>query len=103
MMTKSAIDMSRPNMLYACGLGFIMLVSLAISNVPVLTLSQYLDIPFRREICAGLFMTGAVFGAFAMQRHLRRAKAPWKVPQSQVALPYCVFFFVTLAAVIIAR
>jgi hypothetical protein len=103
MMTKSIVDMSRPNMLYAAGIGFILLVSLVISNVPMPPFSQFVEIPHRRQVCAGLFMAGALFGAFAMQRHLQRAKTPWKVPQSQVALPYCVFFLATLAAVVIAR
>jgi hypothetical protein len=103
MMTKSFVDMSRPNMLYAIGLGFIMLVSLALSNVPVLALSHYLSVPHRREVCAALFVIGALFGAYAMNRQLQRAKTPWTVPQSQVALPYCMFFVATLAAVVIAR
>lgn len=102
-MTKSFVDMSRPNMLYAVGLAFIMIVSLVLSNVPMLSLSHYLSVPHRREVCAILFMAGAMFGAFAMSRQLKRGKTPWMVPQSQVALPYCVFFVATLAAVVIAR
>lgn len=102
-MTKSFVDMSRPNMLYAGGLGLIMVASLIFSNVPALCLTHYLDIPFRREACAALFIFGSLFGAFALQRHIQRAKTPWKTPQSQVALPYCVFFVATMAAVIIAR
>lgn len=103
MMTKSIVDMSRPNMLYAGGLGLIMVASLILSNVPTLSITNFLEIPFRREVCAGLFLMGSMFGAFALQRHIQRAKTPWKTPQSQVALPYCIFFVATLAAVIIAR
>lgn len=103
MMVKSIIDMSKPHMLYAGGLGVIMLVSLATSNVPALALSQYLDFLHRREICAVLFLAGSLAGAFSIHRHLERAKQPWKVPQSQIALPYAVFFVATLIAVLIAR
>ena len=103
MMTKSLVDMSRPNMLYAVGLGFIVLVSLALSNVPSLALSHFFAVPHRRQICAALFLIGALFGAYAMNRQMQRVKTPWTVPQSQVALPYCLFFVATLAAVIIAR
>jgi hypothetical protein len=103
MMTKSIIDMSRPNMLYAGGLGLIMLVSIIISYSPLLELSHYLEIPYRREICAGLFLAGAFVGTYAMTRHLTRAKMPWKVPQSQVAVPYCLFFITTLAGVVLSR
>lgn len=103
MMVKSLIDMSRPHMLYTAGLGLIMLASLAVSNVPALAFSHYLDFALRREVCAGLFLTGSVAGALAIHRHLNRAKMPWRIPQSQVALPYVVFFLLTLAAVVIAR
>lgn len=103
MMVKSLIDMSRPHMLYTAGLGLIMLVSLAVSNVPTLAFSHYIDFALRRELCAGLFLSGSIAGALAIQRHLNRARTPWRIPQSQVALPYVAFFLLTLTAVIIAR
>lgn len=103
MMIKSIIDMSRPHMLYAAGVGLIMLFSLATSNIPALAFSNYLDFPFRRQVCAGLFLTGALFGAFSIYRHMARSKSPWKVPQSQIAIPYVMFFVTTLIAIAIAR
>jgi len=103
MMVKSLIDMSRPHMLYTAGLGLIMLVSLAVSNIPSLAFSHYVDFAMRRELCAVLFLIGSSAGAMAIHRHLNRAKMPWRIPQSQVALPYAVFFVLTLIAVAIAR
>ena len=103
MMVKSLIDMSRPNMLYSAGLGLVMLVSLVVSNVPALAFSHYFDFAHRRELCAALFLLGAVCGALSVQCHLNRAKTPWRVPQSQVAVPYAAFFLLTLTAVVIAR
>ncbi len=103
MMVKSFIDMSRPHMLYAAGLGIIMLVSLAVSNIAALSFSTYFDFALRRETCATLFLSGALFGVFAIQRHMARAKMPWRVPQSQVSLPYAVFFALTLVAIAMAR
>lgn len=103
MMVKSLIDMSRPHMMYTAGLGLIMLVSLAVSNISLLSFSHYFDFSFRRELCAALFLMGAGSGSWAIQRHMARAKMPWKVPQSQVAIPYAVFFVLTLCAIVIAR
>lgn len=103
MMTPSFVDMSRPTVVYAAGLGFLMLASLLVSNLPALALSSYVDIPYRREICAALFIVGAGFGVAALQRHTGRAAAPWKIPQSQITLPYLAFFFSTLLAIIVAH
>lgn len=103
MMVKSFIDMSRPHMFYAGGLGLIMLASLVVSNVPELAFSAYFDFEFRRTLCAILFLTGASLGALSLWRHIQRARTPWRVPQSQVSMPYAGFFFATLIAVIIAR
>lgn len=102
-MIKTMIDMSKPNMLYAVGLGLIMLVSLAVSNVQQLAFSNYFELAYRREICAGLFLSGSLFGVLAILRHMARAKMPWKVPQSQVAIPYVIFVALTFIAIAIAR
>lgn len=103
MMVKSAVDMTRPTTFYAAGLGVIMLVSLIAGNVPLLALSTYLDVPYRREVCAGLFILGALMGALSLHRHMLRAKAPWRIPQSQVSLAYLAFFVSTLLAVVLSR
>lgn len=100
---KSLIDMARPNTFYAAGVGLLMIVSLVLSNIPQTNLSLYLTVPFKREIAAGLFLGGTLFGLLAMFRHLRRVRAPWKVPQSQVFVSFSVFFVLTLAALIIAK
>lgn len=103
MMVKSLIDMSRSNLLYGSGVGFIMLVSLIVSNVPALAFSQYFDFAYRAHLCAALFLVGAMFGALAIHRQIMRVKAPWRIPQSQVAICYSVFFAMSLVAVVIAR
>jgi hypothetical protein len=100
---KQFIDMARPNALYACGVGLLMIVSLVLSNIPQSNLSHYYEIAYHREIAAGLFIGGALFGLLAMLRHLKRAKAPWKVPQSQVFVSFSMFFMLTLAALVIAK
>lgn len=103
MLVKSFIDMSRPNMLYAGGLGIIMLVSLLASNVPGVAVSNYLEVPFKKELCAALFFTGTLFGMLAMHKHMQRSKSPWRIPQSQISIPYLAFFATTLLAVLLAR
>jgi hypothetical protein len=103
MFSKSVVDMSRAHLLYGGGIGALMLASLAVSNVPALELSQYLELPYRKEICAGLFLGGALMGCLALMRHASRLKKPWKIPQSQVTLPYTVFFLMTFAAISLAR
>lgn len=90
-------------MLYAVGLGLIMLVSLAVSNISALAFSNYVDFEYRRQVCAGMFISGMLLGMWGAQRHLLRAKQPWKVSQSQVALPFVGFFLLTLTAILIAR
>lgn len=103
MMVKSFIDMSRPQMLYGAGVGLIMLLSLLTSNMPALAFSAYVDLPFRKELCAALFVLGSLFAVLTVQRHMARAQKPWRVPQSQVAIAYLAFFVTTLVAVAIAR
>jgi hypothetical protein len=100
---KTFIDMGRPNMLYAVGVGLLMVVSLVLSNVPQSNLSLYLAVPFRREVAAALFASGVLFGLIAMLRQLSRNKAPWKVPQSQVFVSFALFFLSTLAGLVIAK
>jgi hypothetical protein len=103
MFSKSVIDMSRAHLIYGSGVGVLMLASLAVSNVPALELSQYLVLPYRREICAGLFLGGALMGCLALLRHMSRTKRPWEIPQSQVTLPFVAFFLMTLVATATAR
>ena len=90
-------------MAYAAGLGILMLVSLAVSNIPALSISLYFDFALRKQLCAALFLMGSTLGAAAIQRHMARAKAPWSIPQSQVTLPYLGFFILTLFAIGLAR
>lgn len=102
-MIKSFIDMSRPHLSYTLGLGILMMLSLAGSNVPGLAFSEYLDFAMRRQLCAMLFLTGAALGAWSLYRHVQRASFPWRVPQSQVSIPYVGFFVLTFAAIFIAH
>lgn len=100
---KSLIDTARPNTFYAAGVGLLMIVSLALSNIPQTNLSLYLTVPFKREIAAGLFLGGTIFGLLAMLRHVKRNHSAWKVPQSQVFISFAMFFVLTLAALILAK
>jgi hypothetical protein len=102
-MFKSLIDMSKPHAIYACGIGLIMLLSLLTSNVKFLAFSNYANFANRRELCAGLFIGGALLGAFSLSRHIARTAEPWRVPQSQVSWTYSLFFIITITAVSIAR
>lgn len=102
-MMKSLIDMSRPHMMYVCGFGVLMLLSLVGSNLPDAAFSHFFQLKSRREICAGLFLAGACLGAWALSRHMRRMQAPWRVPQSQVSLPYVGFFVLTFMAIAISH
>lgn len=102
-MIKSLIDMSKPHALYASGIGIIMLLSLLTSNIQQLNFSVYQDFSYRRELCAILFVVGALLGAFSLNRHVARTQEPWKVPQSQVSWTYLAFFVLTLLAVAIAK
>jgi hypothetical protein len=100
---KSLIDMARPNTFYAVCVGLLMVVSLVLSNIPQTNLSHYFLVPHKREIAAGLFLAGTVFGMFAMLRHLKRIKMPWAVPQSQVFYAFVVFFISMMTALVIAK
>ena len=102
-MSNTTIDMSRPNILYATGLGIILATSFLLTAVPGLALSNFIEVPHKREICIGLFGIGASLGILAMFKHMQRTRMPWRTPQSLVAIPYLGFFFTTLAAVVLAR
>lgn len=88
---------------YTIGVGALMLVSILVANVDALAVSQYLTIPWRKELCAALFLFGAVTGAWALLRITARAAQPWRVLQAQVTLPYLMFFVATLLAIAISR
>lgn len=96
-------DTSKTNAAYASGLGFLMLLALASSNVPELAASAYFDLPHRKLWCAGLFSAGALAGCWALLRNMARSAKPWQVPLAQVTLPYTVFFLLTLAAIAISH
>lgn len=102
-MMKSLIDMSRPHMMYVCGFGVLMLLSLIGSNVPGAAFTRFFELGPRRELCATLFLAGSILGAWALLRHLKRVQEPWRVPQSQVSLPYAGFFILTFAAIVISH
>lgn len=88
---------------YVIGVGLLMLASILVANVDALALSQYIDIPWRKELCASLFLFGSVAGGWALLRITARAAQPWRVLQAQVTLPYLMFFVATLLAVAISR
>lgn len=88
---------------YATGVVLLMFLSLLVSNVPGFALSQWIDIPWRREASAGLFVVGASLGGWAVYRASLRGKQPWKYPQSQVTLPYAGFFLITLCAIFLSK
>lgn len=100
---KSAIDMSKPNAIYMSGIGFLMLTSVVLSNVPWLSPSNYLFVPHKQLVSVLCFLLGGLFGMLTLWRHTSRGKTPWKVPQVQVTLAYGAFFFFTLVAVLLAR
>jgi hypothetical protein len=102
-MFKIDIDMGRPNLLYAVGVGILTLISLVLSNVPESNLSTYWEVPYKREVSVALFLLGTTFGLLAMMRHIQRTKTPWKVPQSQVFIYFSIFFSLTLTALILAK
>jgi phosphoglycerol transferase MdoB-like AlkP superfamily enzyme len=100
---KSFIDMHRATLLYGAGVIVLMLLSLAMSNIPELQLSQHFEFAARRKVAAVLAGAGAMTGMFAMLRHLARGREPHRVPQSQVSIAYLGFFIFSLAAVLLAK
>lgn len=101
---KTEINMSKPVYLYVTGIGFLMLISLLVSNVSALAFTSYAnDFPYRIELCAGLFGFGTLMGVLAWIQHSRRAANPWMLPQSVVALPYSFFFVSTLFATLLMK
>ena len=100
---KGFIDMQRATFLYGAGVVALMLLSLLISNVPALQLSQYAQLALRRELAAAFAVAGALFGIATMLRHMDRTREPYRIPQSQVAARYLGFFFCNLVAVLLAK
>lgn len=101
---KTEINMSKPVYLYVTGIGFLMLVSLLVSNIPALAFTTYAsDFAYRTEVCASLFGFGTLMGVVAWIQHSRRSASPWQLPQSVVALPYSFFFVSTLFATLLMK
>lgn len=92
--------MERSYAFYAGGLGLIMVLSLVLNNVPELAFSKFFDFPHRNRVSGGLFLLGSVLGAWAVHKHMLRAKTPWTVPQSQISLPYMGFLVSSLLALV---
>jgi hypothetical protein len=102
-MEKSAINMSKPVSFYVAMFGFVMLLSTVYGNIDQLHLSNFIEIPFRREISASLFVLGSLLGAWSIRRHLARVHQPWRVAQSQVSLPFLGCIMVLFLAIIFSR
>lgn len=102
-MTKSLINSERSYAFYIGGLGVIMAISILLNNVPLLHLSNYVNIPFKKEIAGACFLTGSLFGAYAMSAHLARGRTPWSVPQSRVSITFLAFLALSSVALVIAH
>ena len=88
---KNPINMQRPLALYAVTIGLLLMLALLVSNIPALSVSTYVDLPFRKYICAGLLFAGTASGAFAMLAHQARVDRPWQVHQTRVTTLYVAF------------
>lgn len=103
MLEKSNLDMSRPNLFYAAGVGLAVCLSLVVSNIPKAAVSLYLTVPNRQLVSLSLFGAAAVLAALTLQRYMSRLKFPWKVPQSQVSTAYLLFLASVLAAIALSH
>lgn len=100
---KTAINMARPMSLYALTLGLLMMLALLASNVPPLSLSYYLDIPFRKALCLSFLAIGGASGLVALYKHQQRVEQPWRVHQTLVSLLYMVFVLFSILGVVTIR
>lgn len=100
---KQPVNMSRSLALYAMTVGALLTLALMVSNISALALSTYIDIPFRKYICAGLLGLGSLSGVWAMLSHQARATAPWSVHQAKVTLLYTVFVIFCVLGVLTMR
>lgn len=100
---KSFIDMTRPMALYLGTLGFLLVASLVLSNVPELAFSSFVAVPHHRKLSAGLFLTGALLLALTFWLHASRAANPWRISRAQVTLPYVLAASLLSAAVVLSR
>lgn len=102
-MTKSLINTERSYAFYVGGLGVIMAISILLNNVPALNISNYFEVPFKKEIATAFFLIGSLFGAYAMNAHLARSRSPWAIPQSRVSITYLVFLILSSIALVISH
>lgn len=89
--------------LYALSLGLLMLLALLVSNVPPLSLSFYIDIPFRKYICLGFLSVAGLSGVFTILKHQQRVAEPWRVHQAMVSTLFLVFIFSSVLGVLTLR
>jgi hypothetical protein len=95
--------MSDSALFYGLGVAALFILSTAVSNVPSLSFSTYFEFVYRTYVCLGLYGLGTLMGIYTLFRFNQRKDQPWKVPQSAVFLPYMVFFFSFLIAILLTR
>ena len=103
MSNQSTIDMNDNTLFYGIGIALLFVASTAVGNMPALALSTYVSIMYQLQICMGLYGLGILSGIFTLYRYNQRKESPWRVPQSAVFLPYLVFFFSFLFAILMTR
>lgn len=78
-------------------------MTLLLTNMPELQISNYVDIPFRRQISGGLYVLGSLLGYMTWRRYVAHQESPWKVPHSQVSILFTALILVLGAATLLSK
>lgn len=91
-MNHTSIDMTRPTALYLGAAAALLLATFILGRLPVPSVSQLLNLPYPRAIAGGAICLSIAMGLLGAQRLAARARAPWRVPQSQSLIAFIAFF-----------
>lgn len=102
-MTTNSPNLERTYSLFVTAGVILIGMTLLLTNMPELQISNYIDIPFRRQASGVLYVIGSLLGYATWRRYVAHQESPWKVPHSQVSILFSALFVVLFAATVLSK
>jgi hypothetical protein len=96
MMARLVVDMSRPTFLYLGLVGVLIALTFIAGRLPQVGGASLLHPAHQRQFALSLVCASVLFGVHGASRLADRARAPWRVPQSQILILFLGFFVLGL-------
>jgi hypothetical protein len=87
---------------YLVLVAILLLATFVQSRLALPSLAEWLQLPNPRAIAGGVLCAALAFGLLGAQRHAARARAPWRVPQSQPLILFLLFFVLGAAGLVLS-